>query len=71
MRTVVKVTSIAQICSAVPILPEDRLVNIVPDESALIQRIVFRKLDIFQKRPAGIAHGMRIFTADIGFLPVL
>ena len=47
------------------------LIDIVPDEASLIQRLLLCQIRIFSDRPAGIPHGVSILTVDIGFIAML
>ena len=49
----------------------DALIHKIPDESALVQRLLFRQVGIFMHRSAGVAHRMAVLTADVGLIPVL
>ena len=47
------------------------LINVIPDESALIQRLFIGVLGVFVHGAVGIAHGVGIFAQDEGLIPML
>ena len=51
----------------VAILFVDGLVDIIPDKPTLITWFPVRQFSVFVHRPAGISHGMGIFTQNKGF----
>ena len=63
-RTFSEVTAVCLEFFAVAVFFVDRLVNIVPDKSALILRFCVCQICIFVHCTAGISHCMGVFTAD-------
>ena len=63
-RTFSEVTAVCLEFFAVTVFFVDRLVNIVPDKSALILRFCVCQICIFVHCTAGISHCVGIFTAD-------
>ena len=63
-RTFSEVTAVCLEFFAVAVFFVDRLVNIVPDKSALILRFCVCQICIFVHCTTGISHCMGVFTAD-------
>ena len=65
--TVVKITACCKERFAVFILLENRLVDEVPDKTALIAWLSLGKVGILEQRPVGVAHRVGVFAADERF----
>ena len=61
-RTLGKIASIGEIFLSVTIFCKQRLIDKIPDESALITGLLFLQIDILVHPPVGIAHGVCKFT---------
>ena len=62
--TLAVVTAIGEEPLAITVLFPYGLVDIVPDEPALIVRLALCKVGVLVHGAAGVAHGMGVFTAD-------
>ena len=65
-RTLGKIASIGEIFLSVTIFCKQRLIDKIPDESALITELFFLQIDILVHPPVGIAHGVCKFTEEEG-----
>ena len=70
VRPVAPVPAVQQGFLSVPVPGCHRLINEVPDKSALVQFLLIRQLRIFVHGAVGVAHGMRVFAKDERLLPV-
>ena len=69
-RMVVKITAIRLELFSVAVFFINRLIDIVPDKTALEHWLFLGQIHIFLHRAAGISHGMGILTADVRFSAV-
>ena len=70
-RMIVKISAVCLEFFSITVFFVDGLINVIPDKSALEQRLFLGKIHIFLHRTAGISHRMRVFTANIRFSSVL
>src|SRR3712207_2444254 len=66
----VEVASVAVYLYTVFVLPPARLVDEIPDESALILRILAYDVPIFLESSFGVSHRMRVFALDERFVDI-
>ena len=71
VRPVVPVSAVQQRFLSEPVPARHRLVDEVPDESALVQFVLIRQLRVFVHGAVGIAHRVGVFAQDERLLPVL
>ena len=70
-RTFAEIAAVGLKFFAVTVFFCNRLIYIVPDKSALIEWIRIGQIRVFVHGAAGIPHGVGIFAADKGLIPVL
>ena len=71
VRPVVEVAAVAEVFISKAVLRDQRLVDIIPDEAALVEALLLREVRILNERTVRVAHRMRIFTGNVGLLTVL
>ena len=71
VRAVAEVAAVAQAHAAEAVLRADALVQIVPDEAALEQRLLVGVLRVLVHCAVGIAHRVRVFAQDVRLVAVL
>ena len=69
VRTIVPVATIRQAFGAVRQTLEKRLVDVIPDEAALILLVTFQ-FGVQMHAADGVTHGMHVFARDIWFLRI-
>ena len=60
----IKISAIGLVFPAIAVFLVNRLVNIIPDKTALIQRFRICQICIFVHGPTGISHSVCIFATD-------
>ena len=68
--TIIKISAICLIFFSVTIFFINRLINIIPDKSTLIQWLCISQIRIFMHGTAGISHRMGIFATNKRFCSV-
>ena len=68
--TVIEISAIGKIFLSVAIFFINRLIDVIPDKSALIQRLRIGQIRVFVHGAAGISHGMGVLAADKRFASV-
>ena len=69
-RTLTAVSAISGIRLPIPVFQRDTLINIIPDETSLVQRIFLCQIRVLKHTPVGVAHRMRVLTANVRFVAV-
>ena len=69
-RTLAVIPAVRLEFFSVPVFLVQRLVDIIPDKAALVQRFRISQISVFMHGAAGIAHRMGILAADIRLAPV-
>ena len=69
-RSFIKIAAVCLEFISITVFLINRLVNVIPDKSSLIERFCICQIGILVHCPAGISHGVGILTADKWFASV-